>query len=81
MPDDGHALKLLRALRHGQLVCRPFEGDGAGPPKPWCVIRGGLWEKVQHMAVDSVESGGAEWVRSCGFEEAWEDFEDRPARA
>jgi len=30
-----------------------------------------------HMAVDSVEAGEPRWVRSAGFDEAWEGVEVR----
>jgi len=66
MEDDGHASKLVRALAHGQVACEKFEG------KDGFVIEGDMWEKLGHMAIDSVEAGEPHWVRSCGFEEAWE---------
>jgi hypothetical protein len=31
-----------------------------------------LWRKLGHMAIDSVEAGEPHWVRSCGFDQAWE---------
>ena len=63
LQDDGHASKLVRALAHGEVVCRKFE-DQAG-----FMVRGDMWRKLGHMAVDSVEAGEPHWVRSCGFEE------------
>lgn len=64
--DDGHAAKLVRALAHGEQACKKYED------KPGFVIKGDLWRKLGHMAIDSVDAGGPTWVRSCGFEEAWE---------
>jgi len=36
------------------------------------VIKGDMWDQLGHMAIDSVEAGGPNWVRSAGFKEAWE---------
>jgi hypothetical protein len=66
MDDDGHAAKLVRALANGQQVCQKYEG------KEGFVIKGDMWRKLGHMAIDSVEAGEPHWVRSCGFEKAWE---------
>lgn len=62
--DDGHAVKLGRAVRNGEAVSEGFEGE------EWCRIKGFMWEKVGNMVVDSVEGGGDTWARSVGFEEA-----------
>ncbi|KAL6702627.1 hypothetical protein ACN47E_001296 [Coniothyrium glycines] len=65
LEDDGHASKLVRALAHGQEASRKFED------KDGFVIKGDMWRKLGHMAIDSVEAGEPHWVRSCGFDEAW----------
>ncbi|KAI9822586.1 MAG: hypothetical protein M1827_000305 [Pycnora praestabilis] len=70
--DDGHASKLLRALAHGEEICRPYEGNEAYR------IKGKMWLQLGHMAIDSVEDTGDTWVRSAGFDQAWEKMEDRP---
>jgi hypothetical protein len=67
LPDDGHASKLVRALAHGEQVCKKFEG------RKGFVVKGDMWRKLGNMAVDSVDAGGPTWVRSAGFEEAWKD--------
>ncbi|KAF2448756.1 hypothetical protein P171DRAFT_428775 [Karstenula rhodostoma CBS 690.94] len=67
LPDDGHASKLVRALAHGEQVCKKFE------LKEGFVVEGDMWRRLGNMAVDSVEAGGPTWVRSTGFEEAWRD--------
>ena len=65
--DDGHAPKLIRALAHGRKICEPYEG------REEFRVKGEDWLKMGHMAIDSVESArGTMWVRSAGFEEAWE---------
>jgi hypothetical protein len=64
--DDGHACKLVRAIANAEAVCKGHEG------KEGFRVKGDMWRKLGHMAVDSVEAGEPHWVRSCGFEEAWE---------
>lgn len=66
-PDDGHVSKLVRALAHGEQVCKKYE------EKEGFVVKGDIWRRLGNMAVDSVEAGGPTWVRSAGFEEAWKD--------
>lgn len=72
-PDDGHASKLVRALAHGEEVCKAFEheSDEIFP------IKGDMWLKLGHMAIDSVEASDPNWVRSAGFDEAWEVIPER----
>ncbi|CAN9111464.1 unnamed protein product [Alternaria alternata] len=64
--DDGHACKLVRAVANAEAVCKKWEG------KEGMLIKGDIWRKIGHMALDSVEAGEPHWVRSCGFKEAWE---------
>jgi hypothetical protein len=70
--DDGHGSKLVRALAHGQQICKPYED------KENFRIKGGLWLQLGHMAIDSVEGSEPTWVRSAGFDSAWEKIADRP---
>lgn len=70
--DDGHAIKLGRAVAYAERASKDYEGED------WARIKGFMWEKVGNMVVDSVEDSGATWVRGAGFEEAWIDYEDRP---
>ena len=77
LSDDGHASKLIRALAHGQQICKPYEH------KDEFRIKYDDWLKMGHMAIDSVEaaqgmSNMGPWVRSAGFVEAWDDI---PMRA
>ena len=71
--DDGHAVKLARAVRHGELVSKSYERK-----VEWDRVKGFMWEKIGNMVVDSVEDTGETWARSVGFDEAWVEFEDRP---
>jgi hypothetical protein len=70
--DDGHGSKLVRALAHGQQICKPYED------KENFRIKGNMWLQLGHMAIDSVEGSEPTWVRSTGFDSAWEKVEDRP---
>ena len=71
-PDDGHAVKLARALANAEQISKAYEAE------EWAMLKGPLWEKIGNMAVDSVEDAGRNWLRGAGFEEAWAEFEDRP---
>ena len=74
--DDGHAVKLGRAVRNGELVSEGRDGDKK--EREGFRVRGLMWEKIGNMVVDSVEDTGKTWARSVGFEEAWVEYEDRP---
>ena len=96
--DDGHGIKLVRALRHGEEICKPYDGE------PSFKIQNGMWGKLGNMgkhrisiissryrsfpreltkyvAIDSVEDSGDNWVRSAGFDEAWERWVVIPSRS
>ncbi|KAK5693616.1 hypothetical protein LTR97_010185 [Elasticomyces elasticus] len=64
--DDGHASKLVRALAHGQQICGPYED------REEFRVKHDDWLLMGHMAIDSVEAGEPHWVRSAGFDEAWD---------
>ncbi len=67
-PDDGHAIKLGRAVVVCRNICKKYEDEG----KDWLVVKGDdMWKNVCHLIVDSVEAPGPHWVRSAGFDEAW----------
>ena len=70
--DDGHSAKFVRAIAHGKDFCAKYEGQEGFK------MNEALWDKLEHMAIDSVEDSGATWARSVGFDEAWVDFKDRP---
>lgn len=65
--DDGHASKLVRAIAHGGKICQPYEQNDAFR------LKSDDWLQLAHMAIDSVEMPGNNWVRSAGFDEAWQD--------
>jgi hypothetical protein len=66
--DDGHTVKLFRAIGIGRHICQPYEERGCD----WLLIKGDTWDKIGHMVADSVEAPGPTWVRNSGFDEAWE---------
>ncbi|TVY18131.1 Questin oxidase, partial [Lachnellula arida] len=74
LKDDGHAIKLGRAVRNGELTAEKY-GD-----VEWAKIRGFMWEKIGNMVIDSVEDEGVPWARSVGFDQAWVDYKDRPRK-
>lgn len=41
--DDGHGIKLVRAIRHGQEICKPYDG------KPSFRVRNGMWDKLGNI--------------------------------
>ncbi|KAK1538483.1 HypA protein [Colletotrichum paranaense] len=69
--DDGHTIKVVRALGICQDLSAKY-GD-----KPWIKIKDGEWLNLTYMLLDSTEHDETRWVRSAGFEEAWKDV---PAR-
>lgn len=69
--DDGHGSKLVRALAHGQQICKPYEN------KENFRIKRDMWLQLGHMAIDSVEGSEPTWVRSAGFDSAWAKVPDR----
>ncbi|OQE82252.1 hypothetical protein PENNAL_c0037G05844 [Penicillium nalgiovense] len=67
--DDGHLAKLARALAHGQKACQAYESKNPEMP-----IKGDMWLRIGNIAVDSTvhEENKPMWVRSTGFDEAWD---------
>ncbi|KAM0435148.1 hypothetical protein ACHAPT_003238 [Fusarium lateritium] len=66
--DDGHTVKLARALILAQRTSKPFEN------KEWVKIKGDEeWLKTLHLLVDANENAGdTMWVRGAGFDQAWD---------
>jgi len=83
--DDGHAVKLGRAVRNGELVSEAWESKNGGTTNGMATdgmrVKRDMWKKIGNMAIDSVEDTGVRWARSVGFEEAWKDYEDRPKKS
>jgi hypothetical protein len=61
--DDGHAVKLGRAVAHGEVVNEKYEKED------WARIKGFMWLKIGNMVVDSVEDTG-DTVSFCVYAES-----------
>lgn len=44
--DDGHLSKAMRAIAHGEIICRPFEAQAR---EGRLAITGDMWLKVGNM--------------------------------
>ncbi|KAF7596577.1 hypothetical protein BBP40_000977 [Aspergillus hancockii] len=73
--DDGHIGKLARAIANGEKVCRPYDTRAK---ELGLMITGDTWLKIGNMIMDSTCDEHSVWIRSTGFDKAWEEFEDRP---
>ncbi|CRG87360.1 hypothetical protein PISL3812_04377 [Talaromyces islandicus] len=71
--DDSHIVKLVRAIVNGERVCKPLESQGKATN---FMIKGDAWLKVGNMVIDSTLSD-KRWIFGNGFDEAWEEIEDR----
>ncbi|KAJ5908561.1 hypothetical protein N7495_001243 [Penicillium taxi] len=68
--DDGHIVKLARALAHGEELCRLSD-------KQELMIHGDMWLRIGNMVVDSTVDNNLMWIRSTGFDGAWENVKER----
>ncbi|KAL6402538.1 hypothetical protein AUP68_15018 [Ilyonectria robusta] len=67
--DDGHTVKLSRALLLAQRVSQPYQD------RPWIRIPDDdAWVRAQYLLLDGNEHWEVKWVRAGGFEEAWEEI-------
>ncbi|KEY73959.1 hypothetical protein S7711_09455 [Stachybotrys chartarum IBT 7711] len=69
-PDDGHAIKVARALVIAQRISRKYRD------RPWIRIKDyATWLKAMYVLLDStiLVHSGFPWVRSAGWDEAWEE--------
>ena len=73
MTDDGHASKLVRAFANGERICAEYENNEG---RDW-PVKGDMWLKLGHMAIDSTEGSSSKWARNVGFDQAWKDVPDR----
>jgi hypothetical protein len=69
--DDGHLVKLVRALKHGQDISQPFENSDEGEAFP---VKGNEWLKIAQLGYSSTARRPIEqkWVWGAGFDECWE---------
>lgn len=67
--DDGHTVKLSRALLLAQRVSQPYQD------RPWIRIPDDdAWLRAQYLLLDGNEHWEVKWVRAGGFEEAWDEI-------
>ncbi|KAF7183618.1 hypothetical protein CNMCM7691_003897 [Aspergillus felis] len=71
--EDGHISKMLRALAHAERVCAAMEREKGRR----FLMTGDAWLKLANICVDSVPDEGSMFVRSAGWDEAWEEFGTR----
>ena len=68
LSDDGHTIKVARALLIAQEESINYSS------RDWLRIRGDKeWLNAHYLLLDSTEDAEAKWVRSAGFDEAWEN--------
>lgn len=66
MPDDGHAIKLARAVGICEELTKKYQD------RDWVLLKGDdTWAKIRHLVIDSLRGPGEYWVRSAGLDEAW----------
>ncbi|GIZ46907.1 hypothetical protein CKM354_001001300 [Cercospora kikuchii] len=72
--DDGHVAKFVRAIKNGESVAKPFEGED---PERF-PVRGDLWLKVAQMAYDSTLEVPVDqkWVFGAGYDPMWKLMPD-----
>jgi hypothetical protein len=79
--DDGHIVKLVRALKLGETVVQPYEQDEKPDHFP---VTGDLWLKMAQMCHDStfgiedLIEPSLKWVYGSGFDMAWRRIPDSP---
>ncbi|KAF6808362.1 HypA protein [Colletotrichum sojae] len=71
IPDDGHTIKVVRALG----ICQELSDKYAG--RPWVKIKDEDWLKLHYSVLDGTEHVEEKWVRTTGLDEAWKTI---PAR-
>ncbi|KAM3501344.1 hypothetical protein MY10362_005633 [Beauveria mimosiformis] len=76
--DDGHVIKVARAFLLAQRASKPYLDRAQRPP--WIRLADDeTWLKAHYALLDSVEGADVDagkeprWVRSAGFDGAWED--------
>ena len=68
--DDGHAVKFIRALKNGEMVCSKFE---QGEWEAYFPMKGDMWVKLARMCQDTTKNlpTDLKWVPFTGFEQPW----------
>ncbi|KAF2118825.1 hypothetical protein BDV96DRAFT_568506 [Lophiotrema nucula] len=68
--DDGHVAKLIRALKNGEQVAKPFETGQFSDSFP---VHGDMWLKIARMTLDTTKgwTPDLKWVNFTGFDMGW----------
>jgi hypothetical protein len=67
--DDGHTIKVVRALLIAQELARKYAD------RNWIAIKSDdEWTRVHLMLMDSAGGQDPRWIYNSGFEEAWESM-------
>lgn len=68
--DDGHVVKLIRALKNGQEVAKPFENGEFSDAFP---VKGDMWLNIARMTLDTTKdwTPDQKWVNFTGFDMGW----------
>jgi hypothetical protein len=68
--DDGHVVKLIRALKNGEEAARPFEEGEFSESFP---VKGDTWLKIARMTLDTTKDWPSDlkWVNFTGFDMGW----------
>ncbi|KAL9076474.1 MAG: hypothetical protein Q9157_003632 [Trypethelium eluteriae] len=68
--DDGHVVKLIRALKNGQEAVAPFEKGEYSESFP---VKGESWLKIARMTLDTTKdwTPDLKWVNFTGFDMGW----------
>lgn len=78
IPDDGHVVKMIRALNQGHDLCLPLEAekdDDISLP-----IRNEMWLTVANMVLDSTEDAVKvpdKWLFGPRYDQCWQGVADR----
>lgn len=65
MSDDGHAIKLARAVGIGEELTKKYQD------KDWVLLKGDdTWAKIRHLVIDSLQGPGEYWITAAVPDEA-----------
>lgn len=75
MPDDGHVVKFVRALKNGEDVSKQFESGEYSSAFP---VKGNAWLRLAQMAYDTTNGlpDVHKWPAYVGFDIQWEKVPD-----
>ena len=68
--DDGHVVKMIRALKNGQEAAKPFETGEFSESFP---VKGDMWLKIARMVLDTTKDWPTDlkFVQFTGFDMIW----------